>query len=80
MRAPEGTVGNVDVDREVLAELVVKDRTKRSEDTLESLHTTAKVETLLAALEERLFDLCVLTRRPLSHEVVNEINRVNALS
>jgi hypothetical protein len=78
--APEGTVGDVDVDRERLVELVVEDRTKRGEDTLESLDTAAKVETLLAALEEGLLDLSVLLRRPLAHDMVEEIDSVDAVS
>jgi hypothetical protein len=52
LRAPEGTVGNIDVDRERLLELVVKHRTQGSEDTLESLDTSTKVKALLASLEE----------------------------
>jgi hypothetical protein len=77
--APEGTVGDVDVDRERLLELVVEDWAKGSEDTLEGLNTSTKVEALLAALEERLLDLGVLLRGPLAHDVVEEVDRVDAL-
>jgi hypothetical protein len=77
--APEGTVGDVDVDRERLLKLVVEDWAKGSKDTLEGLNPSTKVEALLAALEERLLDLGVLLRRPLAHDMVEEVDRVNAL-
>jgi hypothetical protein len=78
LRAPEGTVSDVDVDRERLLELVVEDWTKGGEDTLEGLYTTAKVEALLAALEEGLLDLGVLLGRPLAHDMVEEVDSVDA--
>jgi hypothetical protein len=77
--APEGTVGDIDVDREGLLELVVKDGAEGGEDTLEGLNTTAKVEALFAALEERLLNLGILLRRPLAHDVVEKVDRVDAL-
>jgi hypothetical protein len=79
LSTPEGAIGNVDVDGERLVELVVEHGTQGSEDALESLNTSTEVETLLAALEERLLDLSVLLRRPLTHEVVEEVNGVDAL-
>lgn len=77
--APEGAVGDVDVDRERLAEVLIEDRAKRGEDALEGLNAATKIEALLAALEERLLDLGVLLRRPLTHDVVQEVDDVDAL-
>jgi len=79
LRTPEGTVGNIDVDGQRLLELVIKNRAKGGKDTLESLDTAAKIETLLAALEEGLLDLSVLLRGPLPQDVVEEVDRVNAV-
>jgi hypothetical protein len=77
--APEGAVGDVDVDRERLVEFVVKDGAEGGEDTLESLDTVAEIKALFATLEEGLLDLGVLLARPLTHDVVKEIYSVNAL-
>ena len=52
LRAPEGTIGNIDVDREGLVEFVIENRTEGRKDTLEGLDTAAKVEALFTALEE----------------------------
>jgi hypothetical protein len=79
LRSPEGSVGNVDIDGQGLVELVVEHGTQRSEDSLESLNASTKVKALLATLEERLLDLCVLARRTLAHDVVKEVDCVNAL-
>ena len=79
LRAPEGAVGNVDIDGQRLDKLVVKDGAKRGKDALEGLDTSTKVEALLAALEKRLLDLSVLLGRILAHQVVEEIDRVDAL-
>ena len=79
MRAPEGTVGDIDVHGQGLVEFVIENWTKRSEDTLERFNTSAEVETLFATLEEGLLDLCVLSRWELAHNMVEEVDRVNAL-
>jgi hypothetical protein len=77
--APEGTVSDIDINRERLLELVVKDGAEGREDTLESLNTTTKVEALFTPLEEGFLDLSILLRRPLAHDVIEEVDRVNAL-
>jgi len=77
--APEGTVGDIDVDGQRLIEVLVKDWAERGKDTLEGLNTATKIEALLAALEERLLDLCVLLRRPFAHDMIEEVDGVDAL-
>jgi hypothetical protein len=77
---PEGAVGDIDIDRERLVELVIENGAQRGEDTLESLDTATKIEALLAALEEGLLDLGVLLRWPLSHDMVEKVDRVDAVS
>jgi len=79
LSAPEGAIGDVDVDGQRLLEIVIKDRAERSEDALEGLYTTAKVEALLTTLEERLLDLRVLLGGPLAHDVIEEVDGVDAL-
>jgi hypothetical protein len=77
--APEGTVGDIDVDGEGLLEIVIEDRAKGSKDTFEGLDTSTEIEALLSTLEERLLDLGVLLRRPLTHDVVEEADCLNRL-
>lgn len=77
--APEGAIGDIDVDRESLLELLVENRAERGKDTLESLDATAEIEPLLAALKERLLDLGVLLARTLSHDMVKEVDGVDAI-
>jgi hypothetical protein len=78
LSTPEGTVGDVDVDRQGFVELIIQDGTERGKYTLESLNTAAKVEANLSALEEGLLDLGVLLRRPLAHDVIEEVDSVDA--
>lgn len=49
--------------------LVVQAGPKGSKDPLESVDSTAEIETLLSTLEERFLDLRVALARPLSHQV-----------
>jgi hypothetical protein len=79
LSTPESTVGDVDVDRQRLVEPVIQDGAKGGEDTFESLNTTTKVKANLSALEEGLLNLSVLLRRPLAHDVIKEVDGVDAL-
>lgn len=79
LSTPEGAVGDVDVDSKRLLQLVIQAGPKRGEDTLESLRATAEIETLLAALEEGLLDLRVLLAWGFAHEMVEEVDRIDAV-
>lgn len=78
--APECTVGDIDVDGQTLVKLVVQDGAEGGKDAFEGLHAASKIKTLFTTLKERLLDLSVLLGRPLAHDVIEEIDRVDAVS
>lgn len=80
LRAPEGAIGDINVNSQSLGELLIETGAKRREDTLERLNTTAEVKAILTTLEEGFLDLRVLQAGAFAHEVVKEVDGVNALS
>ena len=78
LRTPESSVGNINIDRERLLEVLTKTRSKGRKATLESLNSLTKIKAILATIKERLLDLNILLSRTFTENVIEEIHGVNA--